>query len=133
MRRVNSKVVGKVCHVGRPEYPCLLNNRTGDCVVYCLRNRINGKMYVGHTSRSVFDRWGKDGKEYKGQGSIGYEISKHGWHNFDKQILVDGLDKKTAVEVEEFTMVFLKSRGYELCNSTNLRLKWFSYCPKLYW
>ena len=32
--------------------------------VYCHENRVNGKRYVGITSREVTERW-RDGKGYK--------------------------------------------------------------------
>lgn len=67
--------------------------------VYKLTNKINGKIYIGITSRSVSKRW-NNGNGYKGQ-VIGDAIAKYGWVNFEKVILVDKISQKEAFKMEQ--------------------------------
>lgn len=67
--------------------------------VYIHKNKINGKAYVGITGRNVEDRWGKNGRAYKGQ-SFYYAIQKYGWDGFTHEIISTGLTKKRAEEME---------------------------------
>lgn len=69
--------------------------------VYKHTNKINGKVYIGITKRSVDARWGKKGIHYMHQ-AFGRAIRKYGWDNFTHEILYTGLteiDAKTK-EVE---------------------------------
>ena len=54
--------------------------------IYAHINKINGKIYIGQTKQSVKDRWGSDGRRYKGQPFYN-AIQKYGWDNFDHIIL----------------------------------------------
>lgn len=67
--------------------------------VYAHVNKVNGKRYVGITSRNVNDRW-RNGNGYKNQ-VFGYAITKYGWDSFDHIILADGLTVDDANEMEK--------------------------------
>lgn len=62
----------------------------------------SGKRYVGITKRSVKERWGKHGQNYKGQPAIWNAICKYGWENFEHKVIYKGLTKAeaTAKEIE---------------------------------
>lgn len=66
------------------------------------QNLINGKRYIGITSRSPEKRWGKNGNEYitNKQPAFARAIQKYGWDNFSHVILFDGLSKTDACEKE---------------------------------
>ena len=62
--------------------------------VYIHKNKVNGKMYVGITSRTPEERW-KNGLGYK-QNRFRLAIDKYGWDNFDHIIISSCLCEKEA-------------------------------------
>lgn len=66
--------------------------------VYCHTNKINGKKYVGITSKKPEARW-QNGTGYKTQ-MFGKAIEKYGWEEFAHEILFTGLTEKEAKEKE---------------------------------
>lgn len=67
--------------------------------IYCHTNKINGKKYIGQTNQSLKDRWGENGKRYKGQ--VFYlAIKKYGWDNFEHELLFDNLSQEEANQKE---------------------------------
>lgn len=62
--------------------------------VYKHTNKINGKVYIGITSRKPEERW-ENGNGYYGQPFYN-AISKYGWDNFTHDILFEGLTEKEA-------------------------------------
>ena len=50
--------------------------------VYCHRNKINNKAYIGITGTDVQKRWGRDGSNYKRHKHFNNAIQKYGWDNF---------------------------------------------------
>lgn len=54
--------------------------------VYCHTNRVNGKKYIGITSKKPEYRW-NSGKGYSTQTVFARAIKKYGWENFDHTIL----------------------------------------------
>lgn len=72
--------------------------------VYKHTDKTNGKVYIGITSRPPEERWGYHGAGYqprkKGSSPFYNAILKHGWENFEHEILFSGLSKKEAEEIE---------------------------------
>lgn len=84
--------------------------------VYYHKNLINGKGYVGITSRSVKERWGRNGSQYKGQ-TFWKAIAKYGWDNFTHEILETNLEEEQAKQLEtEYIKKFntKQPNGYNL-------------------
>lgn len=59
----------------------------------------NNKIYVGITSRSVYERWNK-GYGYIGNQYFYRAIKKYGWENIKHEILFSGLTKEEACKKE---------------------------------
>ena len=51
-----------------------------------LRNKINGKIYIGQTIRSIEERFKEHQKESNGCVAIRNAIQYHGWCNFEKDL-----------------------------------------------
>lgn len=69
--------------------------------VYQHKNKINGKMYFGITSRTPSERWEKNGSYYKITPHFYSAIQKYGWDNFEHNILYQNLAKEEACEIEK--------------------------------
>ena len=68
--------------------------------VYVHINKINGKRYVGITSREDPNvRW-KDGNGYHENSHITAAVRKYGWDQFDHLIVADGLSESEAKKME---------------------------------
>lgn len=67
-------------------------------LVYKHTNKENGKVYIGITSQEPKRRW-QNGAGY--YGTYFYNaIQKHGWDGFEHEILLEGLTKEQAEEIE---------------------------------
>ena len=80
--------------------------------VHIVPKDVSGKLwdkyYVGITSVGVKARWGKNGKNYKGQ--VFYRaIQKYGWENIQHEIIAENLTKNEACSLETSLIVELKS------------------------
>lgn len=71
-------------------------------IVYVHVNKINKKVYVGITSQTTEERWGKNGKGYQSSPHFWSAIQKYGWKNFEHIILETHLTKDEASEKEKF-------------------------------
>lgn len=69
--------------------------------VYQHKNKINGKMYFGITSRKPEERWGANGNNYKSTPHFYSAIQKYGWDSFEHNILYQDLTKEKACEIEK--------------------------------
>lgn len=78
--------------------------KTDTYCVYCHRNKINGKRYIGQTIHqdNPEARWHK-GKHYKG--SFRQDIDKYGWDNFDHYIIQNNLTAEEADELEKLNII----------------------------
>jgi hypothetical protein len=65
--------------------------------VYAHINKLNGKMYIGITSKSLKTRW-RNGHGYNGY--FGKAIVKYGWNNFDHEVIALNLTEKEAKNFE---------------------------------
>ena len=87
-------------------------------IVYAHVNKINGKIYIGQTTRSnVNQRW-RDGNGYADSKLFYKAIQKYGWDNFDHQILYEGITPERALELECILIAILdttnREKGYNL-------------------
>lgn len=72
-------------------------------IIYCHRNKINGKRYIGQTKRTPQQRWGHNGYEYihkQPNSHFASAILKYGWDNFEHQILYTHLTQDEANQKE---------------------------------
>ena len=53
-------------------------------VIYMIKNKINGKIYIGQTIRSVEKRFKRHQRKSSECPAISAAIKKHGWENFEK-------------------------------------------------
>ena len=84
--------------------------------VYIHTNRLNGKRYVGITSKIPEKRW-QNGFGYYGQ-PFYKAIKKYGWENFDHEIIASHLTKEEAENFEKILIQkldsFIKHNGYNV-------------------
>ena len=108
--------------------------------VYC-HTFPNGKRYIGITNNAE-NRW-RNGDGYKHQKKIWNAIVKYGWDNIRHEILIDGITKEKAQELEkkliaEFDSIkngYNVSAGGEGTNATYLHpelLEAISFARKKY-
>jgi group I intron endonuclease len=68
--------------------------------VYMHTNKINNKVYVGITCRSVQERW-KGGYRYAEDQPVFHRaIKKYGWDGFEHIIFAEHLTKEEAINME---------------------------------
>lgn len=79
--------------------------------VYCHTNKVNGKKYVGITSKSLNHRFGTNGANYTQSRYFWNAIDKYGWDNFSHELLADGLSKIEACAMEKKLIA-----DYDLCD-----------------
>lgn len=77
--------------------------------IYVYTNKVNGKKYVGQTSRFLRERAGKNGCQYNKSSRFWNAIQKYGWDNFSPEILYDNLTKDEADELEIKTISDLQT------------------------
>jgi group I intron endonuclease len=69
--------------------------------VYKHTNKINGKVYIGITSKPVEQRW-KNGRGYHNTKShFSFAIKKYGWNNFEHEIVATNLSRESACLLEQ--------------------------------
>lgn len=81
---------------------------------YLITCRINGKGYVGITSRSVEQRWSdhlRDARDSKHKMAITRAIAKHGAHNFEIETLASAKSWPDICAVERVLIVQHDTRG----------------------
>lgn len=108
-------------------------------LIYCFTNKINGKKYIGITSRSLKERKNQHIREayerdnYKTYNSpFKRAIRKYGIENFEEVVLEDNLTKEQAIEKEIYYIKeyktyykYLNSNGYNATIGGDLII-----CPK---
>ena len=77
----------------------------------------SGKVYIGITSKPVEERW-LNGRGYARNEHFWNAIKKYGWDNIEHQVLVTGLSKEEASEVEK--MYIALYRSHEIKHGYNL-------------
>lgn len=82
--------------------------------IYCIRNTLNGKTYIGQTSVSPAKRWTQH-KCHTGRNTrIAHAMRKHGPAAFTFKVLHTGLTKEEADDLETLWIIVMQSRrrGY---------------------
>lgn len=69
--------------------------------VYSHTNLINGKVYIGITSKENPNRRWRNGEGYYKSLFFYNAIKKYGWDNFEHKILFENLDENTAKNIEQ--------------------------------
>ena len=67
--------------------------------VYVHKNKANGKVYVGITSKKPEVRWG-NGRNYTHNRHFMAAIKKYGWDGFDHAVIREGLTEDQAKSKE---------------------------------
>lgn len=94
-----------------------MNEIDKEYLVYLHINKINNKKYVGITSRTPAERWGKNGSKYSTSPKFYAAINKYGWNNFEHKILETKLSKEEACLKEQYYIQKFNSlspNGYNL-------------------
>lgn len=86
---------------------------------YCVYKHTtpSGKVYIGITSKPVEKRW-LNGRGYARNEHFWNAIKKYGWDNIEHRVLVSGLSKEEATEVEK--MYIKLFRSHEIKHGYNL-------------
>ena len=73
------------------------------CGIYGLRNKTNGKWYVGQSKRSIHSRWVeyKNVHRNKGQVKLYKALRKYGYDGFEKIILEECLPEQAILDARE--------------------------------
>lgn len=104
--------------------------------VYCHTNKINGKMYVGITSKqNVQERW-RYGSGYTDTPHFNAAINKYGWDNFDHQIIASELTESEACNFERLLIRELNllddKNGYNISSGGNKGCRFFGERAPMY-
>lgn len=67
--------------------------------VYMHTNKINGKVYIGITCKTLNDRF-RSGNGYNHNAHFKSAIQKYGWNNFEHTLIADNLSYEDACEME---------------------------------
>ena len=68
--------------------------------VYIHTNKINGKKYIGLTSKNPEERW-RNGNGYNHSTHFNRAIKKYGWNNFVHEVYASGLTSQEASVLEQ--------------------------------
>ena len=69
--------------------------------IYMHKNKINGKIYIEKTKRSLNARWKSNGEGYKTSPHMWNAIQKYGWDNFEHEILYENLSQAEGADKEQ--------------------------------
>lgn len=85
-------------------------------IIYCHKNKINGKCYIGQTSKDLAFRVGdKPQSAYSNNKDFVLDIENFGWQNFESLIL-ENVDNDMLNERETFWINKMKQEGVQLYN-----------------
>ena len=76
--------------------------------VYKHTNKVNGKVYIGITTKSPRARW-DNGKGYRGNRHFWNAIQKYGWDGFEHEVLAENLEATRAFEMEKILIAECRS------------------------
>lgn len=77
--------------------------------IYKITNQINGKIYIGQTSRKPEKRWGEHKKSASaGMTPFARAIKKYGWENFSKEVIDTAISQEEANDKEQYWIEYYK-------------------------
>ena len=89
--------------------------------IYKITNKINGKIYIGQTTRSVHERWLEhcsNARAHRNNSAIDKAISKYGEDNFDIECLEEVADDKRFEReteyIKKYSSMVLNGHGYNI-------------------
>lgn len=86
--------------------------------VYMHINKVDGKKYVGITSKKKPEQRWANGKGYSVNRHFTNAINKYGWNNFEHEIIISGLSKEDACNLEQYLIALHDTnnpeKGYNL-------------------
>ena len=71
-----------------------------DYKVYVHTNKLNGKQYIGITSKTKVEHRWNSGRGYKENPHFYSAIMEYGWDNFSHDVIYDGLTEQEAKAIE---------------------------------
>lgn len=84
--------------------------------IYCIRNKLNGRCYVGK-SNNVYYRIGQHLTKYNSNKYLQIDMLNMGLENFSVEILEIVLNEKMLYEREAFFISKYRSKGIPLYNN----------------
>ena len=69
--------------------------------VYCHQNKINGKRYIGVTSKTLEERAGRNAEGYRSTHAFYQAIQEFGWDNFSHEVLDTFESRTDAMRAEK--------------------------------
>lgn len=87
-------------------------------VVYLVTNRVNGKQYVGQTTRGVMDRWREHQQEASRGGYLGKAVLKYGLEAFAVTVVASAT---TQTELDVLEIAWIRDLQTMAPNGYNLR------------
>ena len=86
-------------------------------IIYCHKNKITGKCYIGQTHYTLEGRIGtKPELSYQNNKSFSSDIIKYGWDNFESSILENIDDDSSLNDRETYWISELKKKDVQLYN-----------------
>lgn len=83
-------------------------------IIYCHRNLVNGKCYIGQTSKDLATRvGGSPSRAYSNNKDFALDIKEYGWQNFESRVLEE-VDNDHLTERETYWIEYFHtySNGY---------------------
>lgn len=85
-------------------------------IIYCHRNLVNGKCYIGQTSKDLTTRvGGSPSRAYSNNKDFALDIKEYGWQNFESRVLEE-VDNDHLTERETYWIDRIRQDGTILYN-----------------
>lgn len=85
-------------------------------IIYCHKNKVNGKCYIGQTSKDLAFRVGKEpSSAYSNNKDFASDIKKYSWENFESLILEE-VNNDILNERETYWINRMRQEGIQLYN-----------------